>query len=657
MNGNASIIGTQDDDGAAEVVVVDAQVVEEDECDDSTDTDTDNDGGNNEELGGDAAGTKMQIPPSTNSRKSHSMRIKLPLFKKRSASSIDNSALSRDSATSMHDSLPVNRKKGMSKISSLLGGDGEISRNGQRKLGSFSENANICLVGAAVDEVKSKNSSVVGHISHAVDSSSISEKTSKLNSCQSFPSYLSTFLNSNHFYTKNISECLSQIQPVRIPDIVASPGLMLPPAPLNTPTVVFRNVMKKALASRSRSASGLPNAVEPFHKGSSIQRCVDDMFDSLVVNMAKEVDVSNVLSAVHIDDALISENLRRKTIKRKELDFFGSNQDAETSKVHVCDKASINCKNVPLVSAVFDSINVALKKQKLQHETDENNCNEPQKLKTYALSFIDMVPTSLTSKYPFEYIQKHRTFLEIVEMRELAILDAQSAQDCFNSKMDSYEDSLCKWNDKMIVRSPSDTSFPIPDKSCLHPLQTHPIPLIPSPPSPIRFKETDTTQKSFLKHLDFDQFQAPCRYHNLMSNRMIDQHFVGPCAPGIVALTTGSNSANTLNLSPIAGRATSLKAESQSRSKPGFTSEEKSLSLRTKSSKKKSKNAIKSQELRAIFESNSEYVATMRDSLIRAAISCFTNGNGDGRTPWIGTSLICVFVLMLCLCSRALTVF
>lgn len=652
MDGDASTSGTQDDDGAAGVVVVAAQVIEdeEDDCDDSTDTDTDDNESNNDELGGDAVGTKMQISPSTNNRKSHSMRIKLPLFKKKPASSIDNSDLSRDSATSMHGSLPVNRE---SKNSRLLGGDGQISRTGQRKLGSLSQNANICLVGAAIDEVKSKNSSVVGHFSHAVDSnSSISEKASKLNSCQSFPPYLSTFLNSNNFHTKNISECLSQIQPVRIPDIVASPGLMLPPAPLNTPTVVFRNVMKKALASRPRNESGQPNTVEPCHKGSSIQRCVDDMFDSLVVNMSKEVDVSNVLSAIHIDDALISENLRRKTIKRKKLDFCGSNQDAETSKDHVCDEASIN---VPLGCAVVDSINVALKKQKLQIETDENNCKEPRKLKTYALSFIDMVPTSLTTKYPFEYIQKYRTFLEMVEMRELAILDAQSAQDCFDSKMDSYEDSLCKWNDKMIVRNSSDTSPPIPNKSCSHPLQTHPIPPIPSPP--LRFKETDTGQKSFLKHLDFDLFQAPCRYHNLMSNKMIDQHFVGPCAPGIVALTTGSNSANTLNLSPIAGKASSLKAESKSRSKSGTTSEEKSSNLRMKSSKKKSKNAIKSQELRAIFESNSEYVATMRDSLIRAAISCFTNGNGDGRTPWIGTSLSFVFVLMPCLCSQVLTLF
>jgi len=47
---------------------------------------------------------------------------------------------------------------------------------------------------------------------------------------------------------------------------------------------------------------------------------------------------------------------------------------------------------------------------------------------------------------------------------------------------------------------------------------------------------------------------------------------------------------------------------------------------------------LKSQELRSIFEKDGIDVPKLRDSLIRAAIACFTEGNGDGRTPWIASN-------------------
>jgi len=62
------------------------------------------------------------------------------------------------------------------------------------------------------------------------------------------------------------------------------------------------------------------------------------------------------------------------------------------------------------------------------------------------LSFLDMLPISLTAAYPPCYVAKRRAYAEAVKAREIAIVEAQEVKDDWNDAQEKYVDRTEAWN-------------------------------------------------------------------------------------------------------------------------------------------------------------------------------------------------------------------
>ncbi len=312
-------------------------------------------------------------------------------------------------------------------------------------------------------------------------------------------------------------------KPIKMPPL-QSPGLlMIPPNHANgvkgtglsssipsytihkdgftTPASVFEETMKLAGYTYERR-SQVP------HRGSSVERVVDDMFDS------------NVFLALHVPP-LVPPGL------------FAS----EHSEV-----ASDEQERNHLVQSMIDALKPVANRQQPVDEKSSRKRKRP-------LSFRDMMPVSLTINYPQDYVEKRKAYIQQVHERERAIVAFQEAEEL--EELPSEISAKQKIPPIPIPPSPPRLSECTMDDSDYQKLlneDAHPL-YIPK------------GRERCVAHLDEKCFHITNgRYFGLASNLIADPNFVGPNAPGIAGVSASAGAG--LATSTSGTTATTLTASS-----------------------------------------------------------------------------------------------
>jgi hypothetical protein len=283
-------------------------------------------------------------------------------------------------------------------------------------------------------------------------------------------------------------------KPVRLP-AMSSPGLLMPPITgisredidvngFTTPAAVFNHSMAAAGYSED----------DRNHRGSSVQRVVDDMFD---------VDIKLSLQF----PAMVPQDLLQR----------GPGSDTP-------------------------SLVATLKRALKPKETNGGMKNERKRMK-----FSEMVPVSLSIDYPESYVKKYLEYVKAVENRERAIVESQIRSVLDDEERKRYEEELPS---KRNEADSASATFPP------GPVIIPPIPEPPAPPPRLsELKDADKYntdesrhplylpkgKEAYLSHLDKDCFHITRgRYFGLSSNSIADPHFVGSSAPGVSGLTVSA---------------------------------------------------------------------------------------------------------------------
>lgn len=304
------------------------------------------------------------------------------------------------------------------------------------------------------------------------------------------------------------------------------------------------------------------------HRGSSVQRTIDDMFDT----------------NVHL-------SLRPIELIPKELWNHVPGNNISSSGTN--DTAKNEADQLPhLLIAALEKTNDRNRRRKADIENPENYMVTRKRPRPsfQPMQLCEMVPVSLTIPYPEWYLQKRVEYVKLVKERELAIVEWQEAQE----EIDMMgEDNVASGADVGLTsstRSPNANPVTIP-----------PIPQPPDPPtihdlsiptgiskgdfgdsvvqrfhfiSPhadsgalISANETCKTHPYYLpkshenlvEHLDPNCFHiTDGRYFGLETNLIADPNFVGPNAPGLSSSTnTGglatATTATTTSTSGLTG--------------------------------------------------------------------------------------------------------
>ena len=257
------------------------------------------------------------------------------------------------------------------------------------------------------------------------------------------------------------------IKPIKIPPI-ASPGLlMIPPGGFPKERVPSVGVITpENLFDHHMTMAGysLAQRVKNPHRGSSTQRHVGDMFDS------------NVKLTLHFPPMVPDE--------------IWNEDGGEKPK------------------ALLKGLEKATEAQRSSGKRSR---------------FAEMLPISLTTQFPDEYLDKRRKYVAEVQAREKSIVDSQN-----------YDEYVLDAEQEGWIAKPN-------------PIKIPPIPVPPSPPTVreirgVRLPEYEDIHpayppKSCLAHLDKDAFHiTDGRYFGLSSNFVTDPSFQGPLAPGIAGI-------------------------------------------------------------------------------------------------------------------------
>jgi len=314
---------------------------------------------------------------------------------------------------------------------------------------------------------------------------------------------------------------------------------------MTTPSTIFNKVMEAAGYTMEQRSSNP-------HRGSSVTREVDDMFDR---------DIMVTLNF----KPLVPEWILESPTSTK--------QETKDS-----NKASMNHQLPCIFMETMQDV-LQLDHEHKQMPTQENN---------HSYQFEDMLPTSLTADFPESYIKKRIQFELAAAEREHAIAKSQEASAKAENDMILYEEAKEKWESRdsqMVKKSSSESSkhFEVKQEVPLskpiapptfipHKIPPIPSPLIPPtfikcPSSPTTLESTemmprarnskeDLTNKHYqisqekrylVSHLDPSFFSLSRRYYGLLSNKIADPQFVGPNAPGLTGGGSGGNSSNAVS--------------------------------------------------------------------------------------------------------------
>lgn len=226
-------------------------------------------------------------------------------------------------------------------------------------------------------------------------SASSNTKTSGEESSSSRPPAVKSFKKSLPL-SKHVTGTGSRRRPVapskqiKIPPL-ASPGLLVPGRP--TPGEIFDMAMEGA-------GYTVQQRTEHPHRGSSVRRTVDDMFDT---------DVKLALHPIE----LVPRDILRGVTER-------------------------NGESVPLISLLS------------KHFGKANG--PPSTGNTTVPSFLDMAPISLTIPYPKDYLDKRLAYVQKVSERENLIVEYQEAHE--DIEMDTEEGAEKKPNPVQVPAIP-----------------------------------------------------------------------------------------------------------------------------------------------------------------------------------------------------------
>lgn len=288
--------------------------------------------------------------------------------------------------------------------------------------------------------------------------------------------------------------------------------------------------MKRVGNGRSSSSSGKD---KPEDRG---QRLVDAMILGLCKMLGEKVNREEVVTE-DVDEPKTVDS--SEEIKRKETEGAGTTSDVLTATAAATDDSTTAIdadanpeNNAPSRPRRVSPPDLTIQElpQFTPHPSQPRTRPRPR---PYApLSFLDMIPISLTSTYPPSYVEKRRAYAQAVKDREHAIIEAQEAKDDYDDAQEKYVAHVEAWDRMLeyqkvqiakreaeakrereeeifkqledgvgtIIHRPS-TPPPEDPMDCMPPRPEPPgparivsIPDIPTPPSPPPVVEMDETE-------------------------------------------------------------------------------------------------------------------------------------------------------------------
>lgn len=424
---------------------------------------------------------------------------------------------------------------------------------------SIKNNSDVALEVSALarNRAKLNNSSPKLIIAAAAASASIKNKPKEMKRRQlpKLPSPSSIIPGEKYAPTKKRSSMRSiRITPMSSPGLLFSPGSNVrgggstnsakDSSITSFPNSAFTHTMTTAgYTTEARTKNP--------HRGSSVQRSVDDMFDSNVKfclrfpKLVPEDLVSNLPSMATAVPSQPSSSDPSATSTISSSTAFSSSKDSK-SKSELMGDQSTELKTISvLMKRLTKSFQTKPNDKRLSSPINGDTTSTSAR-KRYSMipQYSDIVPLSLTLMYPDEYIQKRLKYVMKVDEREKAIFDLQEKQEILQTVPEA-----------MAIKANGS------------------IPPIPRPPdAPMRddvreitniediFGSEDQQQKTYplylpknqilVNHLDKRCFHIiHGRYIGLCSNAIADPYFFGPNAPGIggfnLSASTGLATAST----------------------------------------------------------------------------------------------------------------
>ncbi len=330
----------------------------------------------------------------------------------------------------------------------------------------------------------------------------------------------------------------SSLRSIRITPM-SSPGLLLN---LRGEAGTAHSVFTQTMATAGYTTEA---RTKNPHRGSSVQRTVDDLFDSDVkfcARFPKLVPDDLVVQSSSVSDpsASIIKAEPESTWTQDPTATASQKEDLATTLMNRLRNALQPKTNDETPDSIMSSENGS-----------DNAPTDPKKRSNRIPQYSDMIPISLSLTYPEQYTQKRLEYVKKVNEREKAIIEMQEKQ-----------------HEALLTDPMTETK-----------MNTNDIPPIPIPPDvPTRdelrritnveeiFGSQDQQQqnhplyipknKELVKHLDENCFRAiDGRYFGLSSNAIADPYFFGPNAPGIIGGLTFSASTGLATASSGGGAA------------------------------------------------------------------------------------------------------
>lgn len=304
---------------------------------------------------------------------------------------------------------------------------------------------------------------------------------------------------------------------------------------------------------------------EPQHRGSSIKRKVEDMFDR------------DVMMTPDFPTLLPPEWMSSTYNSKEQIRIMsGEKDDDEEETKYACYSEQTKSLIQDISRYLSDNNNKDEVSDDMECDDDDDANNDKP-----CLQFRDMVPISLITEYPPSYVNAHKEYTDkviererIIEDNQIAIMKAQEAYIQFEEDKEEWTIQMKKIENEQVkqkqdedkqneqqqdISSKSSSHQP----SCISAMPEQPpnkpilqeIPPIPlEPPIPDKDDVMTTSSKTLKKslvssYLDPDFYSKPTRpYFGLLSNSIADPQFIGPNAPGLTLSSNGLlNHSNTLD--------------------------------------------------------------------------------------------------------------
>ncbi|KAL7445897.1 hypothetical protein ACHAXH_008671 [Discostella pseudostelligera] len=283
--------------------------------------------------------------------------------------------------------------------------------------------------------------------------------------------------------------------------------------------------MKRVGNGRSSSSSGKN---KPEDRG---QRLVDAMILGLCKMLGEKVNREEVMTEDGDEPKPVDSSEEVKSNEVEDAGTTSATTAAATDDSTTAIDADANPENnAPTRPRRVSPPDLTELPQFTPHPSHPRTRPRPR---PYApLSFLDMIPISLTSTYPPSYVVKRRAYAQAVKDREHAIIEAQEAKDDYDDAQEKYVAHVEAWDRMLeyqkvqiakreaeakrereeeifkqledgvgtIIHRPS-TPPPEDPMDCMPPRPEPPgparivsIPDIPTPPSPPPVVEMDETE-------------------------------------------------------------------------------------------------------------------------------------------------------------------